>query len=118
MQNQNFIGSNSGRSHKLVAFSIAQSAIIAICFFLFSFTFQGGKGAPYYVGAAQTLQRGMYSDRNKNIIGKFLMMDGATISRIFFSKLSTYYSLSHFYTHHIGDSFTHKHYSLPFLCRR
>lgn len=31
---------------------------------------QGVKGAPYYVGAAQTLPRGMYSDRNKNIIGK------------------------------------------------
>lgn len=35
--------------------------------------FQGGKGAPYYVGAAQTLPRGMYSDRNKNIIGKFFI---------------------------------------------
>lgn len=41
------------------------------CFLhLFCF-FQGTKGAPYYVGAAQTLPRGMYSDRNKNIIGKF-----------------------------------------------
>ncbi|XP_031635781.1 uncharacterized protein LOC116348799 isoform X4 [Contarinia nasturtii] len=30
---------------------------------------KGVKGAPYYVGAAQTLPRGMYSDRNKNIIG-------------------------------------------------
>ncbi|XP_037039089.1 uncharacterized protein LOC119076436 isoform X4 [Bradysia coprophila] len=30
-----------------------------------------GKGskAPYYVGAAQTLPRGMYSDRNKNVVG-------------------------------------------------
>lgn len=46
-------------------------------FFLFSglcFFIQGGKGAPYYVGAAQTLPRGMYSDRNKNIIGKFWWM--------------------------------------------
>lgn len=33
--------------------------------------FQSIKGAPYYVGSAQTLPRGMYSDRNKNIIGKF-----------------------------------------------
>lgn len=31
---------------------------------------QGVKGAPYYVGGSQTLPRGMYSDRNKNIIGK------------------------------------------------
>lgn len=31
---------------------------------------QGVKGAPYYVGSAQTLPRGMYSDRNKNIIGE------------------------------------------------
>ncbi|XP_059608742.1 uncharacterized protein LOC132256385 isoform X4 [Phlebotomus argentipes] len=29
---------------------------------------KGGK-APYYVGAAQTLPRGMYSDRNKNSVG-------------------------------------------------
>ncbi|XP_055694362.1 uncharacterized protein LOC129796454 isoform X5 [Lutzomyia longipalpis] len=29
---------------------------------------KGGK-APYYVGAAQTLPRGMYSDRNKNAVG-------------------------------------------------
>lgn len=35
-----------------------------------SFSLQAVKGAPYYVGAAQTLPRGMYSDRNKNIIGK------------------------------------------------
>lgn len=34
--------------------------------------FQSIKGAPYYVGAAQTLPRGMYSDRNKNIIGKLI----------------------------------------------
>lgn len=34
---------------------------------------QGVKGAPYYVGASQTLPRGMYSDRNKNIIGKLKM---------------------------------------------
>lgn len=33
---------------------------------------QGVKGAPYYVGSSQTLPRGMYSDRNKNIIGKFM----------------------------------------------
>lgn len=38
----------------------------------FVLSLQGGKGAPYYVGAAQTLPRGMYSDRNKNIIGKFI----------------------------------------------
>lgn len=37
---------------------------------LLSLTLQGVKGAPYYVGASQTLPRGMYSDRNKNIIGK------------------------------------------------
>ncbi|XP_055389189.1 uncharacterized protein LOC129618456 isoform X4 [Condylostylus longicornis] len=30
---------------------------------------KGGKTAPYYVGAAQTLPRGMYSDRNKNAVG-------------------------------------------------
>lgn len=40
-----------------------------ISFYLF-FLMQGVKGAPYYVGSAQTLPRGMYSDRNKNIIGK------------------------------------------------
>lgn len=32
---------------------------------------QGGKGTQYYVGAAQTLPRGMYSDRNKNVIGEY-----------------------------------------------
>lgn len=41
------------------------------CYFIsFYVSLQGVKGAPYYVGAAQTLPRGMYSDRNKNIIGK------------------------------------------------
>lgn len=40
---------------------------------MFLSIFQGGKGAPYYVGAAQTLPRGMYSDRNKNIIGRFTL---------------------------------------------
>ncbi|XP_063696322.1 uncharacterized protein LOC134827553 isoform X5 [Culicoides brevitarsis] len=30
---------------------------------------KSGKNAPYYVGAAQTLPRGMYSDRNKNSVG-------------------------------------------------
>lgn len=39
-------------------------------FIFFSLLLQGVKGAPYYVGSAQTLPRGMYSDRNKNIIGK------------------------------------------------
>lgn len=34
-------------------------------------SFQSGKSAPYYVGAIQTLPRGMYSDRNKNAIGKY-----------------------------------------------
>lgn len=37
----------------------------------FFFYFQGGKGAQYYVGASQTLPRGMYSDRNKNVIGEY-----------------------------------------------
>ncbi|XP_055846008.1 uncharacterized protein LOC129911982 isoform X5 [Episyrphus balteatus] len=30
---------------------------------------KGGKQAPYYVGASQTLPRGMYSDRNKAAVG-------------------------------------------------
>lgn len=38
-----------------------------------AFPLQSIKGAPYYVGAAQTLPRGMYSDRNKNIIGKLVI---------------------------------------------
>ncbi|XP_055326242.1 uncharacterized protein LOC129579985 isoform X8 [Sitodiplosis mosellana] len=33
---------------------------------------KGVKGAPYYVGSAQTLPRGMYSDRNKNIIDGYM----------------------------------------------
>lgn len=37
-----------------------------------SYYLQGGKAAPYYVGS-QTLPRGMYSDRNKNVIGKFYL---------------------------------------------
>lgn len=32
---------------------------------------QIGKQAPYYVGASQTLPRGMYTDRNKVAMGKF-----------------------------------------------
>lgn len=44
--------------------------LIPNAYILFSYFSQGVKGAPYYVGAAQTLPRGMYSDRNKNIIGK------------------------------------------------
>lgn len=47
-------------------------------------TLQAGKGAPYYVGAAQTLPRGMYSDRNKNIIGKFRATDAPPRALIFF----------------------------------
>lgn len=32
-----------------------------------------GKGASYYVGGSQTLPRGgIYNDRNKNVVGKFV----------------------------------------------
>lgn len=40
--------------------------LISLCLLYF----QTGK-APYYVGGSQTLPRGMYSDRNKNVVGKF-----------------------------------------------
>lgn len=55
---------------------------------MFRLTLQAGKGAPYYVGAAQTLPRGMYSDRNKNIIGKFRATDAPPKALIFSRQYS------------------------------
>lgn len=51
-----------------IQYSVIEFHYFSICLFL-----QAGKGAPYYVGASQTLPRGMYSDRNKNVIGKFCL---------------------------------------------
>lgn len=57
--------------YEFLLFDIAFNVAFSLTFiFLYLFLLQSIKGAPYYVGAAQTLPRGMYSDRNKNIIGK------------------------------------------------
>lgn len=40
--------------------------------YILFFSLQTGKGAPYYVGA-QTLPRGMYTDRNKNAVGELIL---------------------------------------------
>lgn len=53
--------------------------LMPIYFFLIQ---GGGKGAPYYVGAAQTLPRGMYSDRNKNVVGKWNSIKFAVLKLI------------------------------------
>lgn len=47
---------------------------------------KGGK-APYYVGAAQTLPRGMYSDRNKNAVGEYSLFSKCLSSLWFLAMM-------------------------------
>lgn len=46
--------------------------------FLFLQPGGGAKGGQYYPGGSQTLPRGgMYSDRNKNVVGKYIFLNQA-----------------------------------------
>lgn len=70
-QTKNFIDTRFINRNKVKSYAVLINIFVAffsnkICLI----SFQSGKNAPYYVGAAQTLPRGMYSDRNKNSVGK------------------------------------------------